>query len=70
MSQSFFSSWIPNVNVNTSIHVKYVFQEYPVDNYILATNFKAVVGALLESSGEERAAHFVRDFVITQLNGK
>ncbi|XP_047032638.1 39S ribosomal protein L44, mitochondrial [Helicoverpa zea] len=44
--------------------------EYPVDNFILANTFKAVVGALLDSTGEERAAHFVRDFVITQLQGK
>lgn len=46
-----------------------MFQEYPVDNYTLANTFKAIVGALLRSSGEERAAHFVRDFVITQLQG-
>lgn len=44
--------------------------EYPVSNYILANAFRAIVGALLKSSGEERAAHFVRDFVITQLQGK
>ncbi|XP_073948286.1 mitochondrial ribosomal protein L44 [Choristoneura fumiferana] len=44
--------------------------EYPVDNYTLATAFKAIVGALLQSSGEDRAAHFVRDFVITQLQGQ
>lgn len=44
--------------------------EYPVDNYILANTFKAIVAALLESTSEERAAHFVRDFVITQLQGK
>ncbi|KAG7303609.1 hypothetical protein JYU34_012140 [Plutella xylostella] len=43
--------------------------EYPVDNYILANTFKALVGALMKSSGEEQAAHFVRDFLITQLNG-
>ncbi|KAL4712355.1 hypothetical protein ACJJTC_001516 [Scirpophaga incertulas] len=44
--------------------------EYPVDNYILANTFKAIVGALLQSSGKERTAHFVRDFVITQLQGQ
>ncbi|XP_063833088.1 large ribosomal subunit protein mL44 [Ostrinia nubilalis] len=44
--------------------------EYPVDNLILANAFKAIVGALLQSSGEVSAAHFVRDFVITQLQGK
>ncbi|VVC88790.1 39S ribosomal protein L44, mitochondrial isoform X3 [Leptidea sinapis] len=44
--------------------------EYPVDNYKLANTFKAIVGALYRSSGEERTAHFVRDFVITQLQGQ
>ncbi|CAG9559143.1 unnamed protein product [Danaus chrysippus] len=44
--------------------------EYPVDNSILAQTFEALVGALLQSCGEERAAHFVRDFVITQLQGQ
>lgn len=44
--------------------------EYPVDNFTLANTFKAIVGALLNSSGDERTAHFVRDFVITQLQGK
>ncbi|CAH0402737.1 unnamed protein product [Chilo suppressalis] len=44
--------------------------EYPVDRFILANAFKAIVGALLQSSGDERAAHFVRDFVIAQLQGK
>ncbi|XP_075983575.1 mitochondrial ribosomal protein L44 [Anticarsia gemmatalis] len=44
--------------------------KYPVDEYILANTFKAIVGALLEGSGEEKAAHFVRDFVITQLQGQ
>lgn len=55
----------------TKIHNSYFcFKEYPVDNYILANAFKAIVGALLRSSGEENAAYFVRDFVITQLQGK
>lgn len=44
-------------------------QEYPVDNQTLANAFKAIVGALIQSSGKEQAAHFVRDFVITQLQG-
>ncbi|XP_077302076.1 mitochondrial ribosomal protein L44 [Arctopsyche grandis] len=41
--------------------------EHP-NTAILADTFKAVVGALIQSSGEERAGHFVRDFVITNLN--
>ncbi|XP_045453857.1 39S ribosomal protein L44, mitochondrial [Melitaea cinxia] len=44
--------------------------EYPVDQQTLAKTFKAIVGALLQSSGEEQTAHFVRDFVITQLQGQ
>ncbi|XP_059053051.1 large ribosomal subunit protein mL44 [Achroia grisella] len=44
--------------------------QYPVDESILANTFKAIVGVLLNSSGEERTAHFVRDFIITQLQGK
>ncbi|XP_049879150.1 39S ribosomal protein L44, mitochondrial [Pectinophora gossypiella] len=44
--------------------------EYPVDNYTLAKALKAIIGALVKSSGEESAAHFVRDFVITQLQGQ
>ncbi|CAH0696757.1 unnamed protein product [Spodoptera exigua] len=61
---------LANISLNLGTKDIILAAEYPVDNYILATNFKAVVGALLESSGEERAAHFVRDFVITQLNGQ
>lgn len=40
-----------------------------MDNQILANALKAIVGALIKSSGEEQTAHFVRDFVITQLQG-
>lgn len=36
----------------------------------LAKTFKAIVGALLQSSGDDAAAHFVRDFVIVKLNGE
>lgn len=45
-------------------------QDYPVDNHILANTLKALVGALLRSSDQERTAHFVRDFLITQLQGQ
>lgn len=50
--------------------LSYIFQEYPVDKHILANTFKAIVGALLQSSGQQRAAHFIRDFLITQLQGE
>ncbi|XP_026314301.1 39S ribosomal protein L44, mitochondrial [Hyposmocoma kahamanoa] len=44
--------------------------EYPVDSSILANTLKAIIGALIQSSGEEPAAHFIRDFIVTQLQGQ
>jgi large subunit ribosomal protein L44 len=45
--------------------------DYPFPtNEVLASTFKAVVGALVESSGEKRAAEFIRDILLTQLNQK
>lgn len=35
---------------------------------ILSNTFKAIVSALIQSSGAERAGNFVRDFVITMLH--
>jgi large subunit ribosomal protein L44 len=45
-------------------------QDFPVEEVTLATTLKAVVGALAESSGEDRAREFVRDFILTQLAGR
>ncbi|CAK1541653.1 unnamed protein product [Leptosia nina] len=63
-----------NVLANVCLHLGakdiILSAEYPVDNSTLANTFKAIVGALYESSSEEKAAHFVRDFVITQLQGQ
>lgn len=42
--------------------------EFPVSEQTLASSFKALVGALFESSGEAKAFEFIRDFVVTQLN--
>ncbi|XP_055635328.1 39S ribosomal protein L44, mitochondrial [Toxorhynchites rutilus septentrionalis] len=42
--------------------------DFPVGDQLLADTLKAVVGALHESSGEERVYLFIRDFVCTQLN--
>ncbi|XP_068623361.1 large ribosomal subunit protein mL44-like [Battus philenor] len=61
---------LANISLHLGTKDIILASEYPVDNFILANTFKAVVGALLKSSGEERAAYFVRDFVITQLQGK
>ncbi|XP_037380038.1 39S ribosomal protein L44, mitochondrial [Talpa occidentalis] len=44
--------------------------EFPVPPPVLQQTFLAVVGALLQSSGAERAALFLRDFLITQMTGK
>nr|CAD7394505.1 unnamed protein product [Timema cristinae] len=44
--------------------------DFPVEEETLANTFKAVVGALAQSSGEERAIRFVQDFVVTHLCGK
>lgn len=43
---------------------------YPVEPQVLATTLKAIIGALLSSSGDIQTTYFVRDFVITQLQGK
>ncbi|XP_006890379.1 PREDICTED: 39S ribosomal protein L44, mitochondrial [Elephantulus edwardii] len=44
--------------------------EFPVPTAVLKQTFFAVIGALLQSSGPERAALFIQDFLITQLTGK
>ncbi|XP_062328733.1 39S ribosomal protein L44, mitochondrial [Osmerus eperlanus] len=44
--------------------------KFPVPDEVLHRTFMAVIGALQESSGAERAGLFLRDFLITQLVGK
>nr|XP_036675171.1 39S ribosomal protein L44, mitochondrial [Drosophila suzukii] len=44
--------------------------EYPPSAESLAQSLQAVIGALANSSGIERAFLFVRDFICTQLNQK
>lgn len=44
--------------------------EFPVPLPVLRRTFFAVIGALLQSSGPERTALFIRDFLITQMTGK
>ncbi|KAJ8397284.1 hypothetical protein AAFF_G00441180 [Aldrovandia affinis] len=44
--------------------------QFPVPDDTLHATFFAVIGALLESSGAERAGFFLRDFLVTQLLGK
>uniref|UniRef100_A0A8C7KNS9 Large ribosomal subunit protein mL44 n=1 Tax=Oncorhynchus kisutch TaxID=8019 RepID=A0A8C7KNS9_ONCKI len=44
--------------------------QFPVTDEVLHSTFLAVIGALQESSGAERAGLFLRDFLVTQLVGK
>lgn len=44
--------------------------EYPPSNDSMAQSMLAVIGALEQSAGMERAFIFVRDFICTQLNQK
>ncbi|KAK6296818.1 39S ribosomal protein L44, mitochondrial-like [Coregonus clupeaformis] len=44
--------------------------QFPVPDEVLHSTFLAVIGALQESSGAERAGLFLRDFLVTQLVGK
>jgi len=44
--------------------------EYPVETKTLSDAFKAIIGALSLSSNKTRAELFVKDFVISQMNGK
>ncbi|XP_018333693.1 39S ribosomal protein L44, mitochondrial [Agrilus planipennis] len=45
-------------------------EDFPVENSTLARTFEAVIGALNESSGLERAELFLKDFLLTQLSDK
>ncbi|XP_077396760.1 large ribosomal subunit protein mL44 [Festucalex cinctus] len=44
--------------------------EFPVPDNVLYSTFMAVIGALHDNSGTERAGYFLRDFLISQLIGK
>lgn len=46
------------------------FKDFPVEKQTLANVLKSIIGALIESSGNHRAAIFVRDFILTQLVDK
>ncbi|XP_015726874.1 39S ribosomal protein L44, mitochondrial [Coturnix japonica] len=55
---------------NLALHDLVLCEEFPAPPAVLHNTFFAVVGALLGSSGTERAGLFVRDFLIPQLIGK
>ncbi|XP_020796137.2 39S ribosomal protein L44, mitochondrial [Boleophthalmus pectinirostris] len=44
--------------------------EFPIPDEVLYSTFMAVIGALQESSGAERAGFFLRDFLVTQMIGR
>uniref|UniRef100_A0A2K6BMJ4 Large ribosomal subunit protein mL44 n=1 Tax=Macaca nemestrina TaxID=9545 RepID=A0A2K6BMJ4_MACNE len=46
------------------------FPDLPTEGIRNLVDFLTVIGALLQSSGPERTALFIRDFLITQMTGK
>ncbi|XP_020373894.1 39S ribosomal protein L44, mitochondrial [Rhincodon typus] len=64
------SQTVCNVARNLAVEDLTLSAEFPVPQEILRKTFFALIGALLETSGPERATLFVRDFLITQLIGK
>ncbi|XP_034556466.1 39S ribosomal protein L44, mitochondrial [Notolabrus celidotus] len=64
------SAVIVYVTRNLGIEDLTMSGECPVSDDVLYSTFMAVIGALQESSGEERTGFFLRDFLTTQLIGK
>lgn len=61
---------LAHISKNIGIDDLVLSAEFPLERTTLCRAFKAVVQALLLSSGPDRASGFVRDFVLTQLAGK
>ncbi|XP_045415060.1 39S ribosomal protein L44, mitochondrial [Lemur catta] len=61
---------ICHVARNLAVEQLTLSAEFPVPLPVLQRTFFAVIGALLQSSGPERTALFIRDFLITQMTGK
>lgn len=59
---------LANVSSNLGTKDLILTADFPVPPKTLASSFKALIGALSESSGNVRTCEFIRDFVITQLN--
>ncbi|XP_073841292.1 mitochondrial ribosomal protein L44 [Musca autumnalis] len=62
------SATLANVALHLGMKELLLDAEYPPSEQSMAKSLKAVVGALEQSSGVERAFLFVRDFICTQLN--
>jgi len=58
---------ISNLSFNIGTSELIFCLDFPVEKVTLANTFKAIVYALVESSGLDRATLFIRDFVITQI---
>lgn len=58
------------VATNLGIEDLTMSAEFPVPDEVLYSTFMAVIGALQESSGAERAGFFLRDFLVTEMIGK
>ncbi|MCJ8739762.1 hypothetical protein PDJAM_G00050850 [Pangasius djambal] len=59
-----------SVAQNLAVEELAMTAEFPVPDDVLRGTFFAVIGALEQSSGSERAGLFIRDFLVTQLIGK
>uniref|UniRef100_UPI00398E4B0B large ribosomal subunit protein mL44-like n=1 Tax=Pristiophorus japonicus TaxID=55135 RepID=UPI00398E4B0B len=64
------SQIVCHVARNLAVEDLVLSAKFPVPQEVLQKTFFALVGALLESSGPERASVFIQDFLITQLIGK
>ncbi|CAL9684772.1 unnamed protein product [Knipowitschia caucasica] len=63
-------STISYVAKNLGIEDLTMSADFPIPEEVLYSTFMAVIGALQESSGAERAGFFLRDFLVTQMIGK
>ncbi|OCT78855.1 hypothetical protein XELAEV_18029945mg [Xenopus laevis] len=59
-----------HVAQNLAVEDLTLSSECPLDPLTIHRTFFAITGALLQSSGTQRAGLFIRDFLITQLIGK
>lgn len=64
------SAVVCHVAKNLGIEDLTMSAEFPIPDDVLHSTFMAVIAALQESSGAERAGFFLRDFLVTQLIGK
>ncbi|XP_028141884.1 39S ribosomal protein L44, mitochondrial [Diabrotica virgifera virgifera] len=61
---------LSHIGVHIGLKDIILSEEFPVSKNTLSNTFKAVVAALKRSQDVARAENFVKDLVLTQLNGK